>query len=81
MNVRLAFTVGVMLLALGTAVAAAGTALDPLTVERTLQTSQTPELLGPISVEGRTGWACEPEKAAGAVSVRSAHLPIPEPAN
>lgn len=81
MNVRLAFTVGALLLALGTAVAAAGTALDPVTVERTLQTSQAPDLLGPISVEGRTGWACKPEIAAGAASARAGELPAPEPQN
>jgi hypothetical protein len=81
MNVRLAFTLGTLLLALGTAVAAAGTAFDPATIERTLQTSQAPDLLGPISVEGRTGWACKPEIAAGAVNARAAELPAPEPAN
>ena len=75
MNLRLAFAMGGLLLALGTAVAVAGDALDPAAIERVLEPAQTPSLLGPIAAEGRVGWACEPERAASATSVRDAHLP------
>ena len=80
MTLRLAFAVGGLVLALGGGIAAASTALDPVVVERSLQPSQIPGLLGPISVEGRVGWACEPEKAATMSSAREAHLPAAEPA-
>jgi hypothetical protein len=81
MSLRLAFAVGGLLLALGGGIAAASTALDPLAIERSLEPSQIPALLGPISVEGRVGWACEPEKAASMSSAREAHLPGAEPAH
>ena len=79
MNLKLAFTMGVLLLALGTAVAVAGVELNPAAMEQVLEPSQSPSLLGPIAVEGRVGWACEPEKAATTVSIREAHLPQPTP--
>lgn len=79
MKLRLAFAVGGLLLALGGGLAIAGSAFDPVAVERSLTPSQAPALLGPISVEGRTGWACEPERAATAVRARDAHLPSVEP--
>jgi len=77
MNFKLAFTMGVLLLALGTAVAVAGVELSPTAMAQVLEPSQAPPLLGPIAVEGRVGWACEPEKAATTGSTRDAHLPEP----
>ena len=79
MNFKLAFAMGALLLALGSAVAVAGVELNPTAMEQVLEPSQTPSLLGPIAVEGRVGWACEPEKAATTVSIRDAHLPQPTP--
>jgi len=40
--------------------------------------SEQPGLLGPITETGRTGWACKPEKAAEAATVRDAELPPAE---
>lgn|GEM_PF-2610559 len=77
MNLKLAFAMGALLLALGTAVAIAGVELNPAAIEQVLEPSQLPSLLGPIAVEGRAGWACEPEKAATTLSIRDAHLPQP----
>ena len=77
MNLRLAFAMAGLLLALGTAVATAGAVLDPAAIEQGLEPSQAPSLLAPISVEGRTGWACEPERAATAADAQQAHLPLP----
>ena len=77
MNLRLAFAMGGLLLALGTAVAVAGDSLDPAAIERVLEPTQMPSLLGPIASEGRVGWACEPERAASAQTMRDAHLPQP----
>ena len=77
MNLRLGFAMGGLLLALGMAVATAGAALDPAAIEQSLEPSQAPSLLGPISVEGRVGWACEPERAASASEAQQAHLPSP----
>jgi len=79
MNFKLAFAMGALLLALGSAVAVAGVELNPTVMEQVLEPSQTPSLLGPIAVEGRVGWACEPEKAATTVSIRDARLPQPTP--
>jgi hypothetical protein len=79
MNLRLAFAIGGLLLALGTAVAAAGAGLDPVAIAQSLEPSQSPSLLGPISIEGRVGWACKPERAATATTVRDAELPNPAP--
>jgi len=76
MNLRLAFAVAGLLLALGAAVTAGSAALDPAAIERTLEPSQAPQLLGPIAAEGRVGWKCEPERASSATSVRDAHLPL-----
>jgi len=75
MNLRLGFAVGLFILALGGGVALAGDVLDPAAVTRALEPSATPNLLAPISVEGRVGWACEPERAASATAARDAHLP------
>jgi hypothetical protein len=75
MNLRLGFVMGALLLALGTAVAVAGVELDPVAMEQVLEPSQAAPLLGPIAVEGRVGWACEPEHAATTDSSRDAHLP------
>ena len=81
MNLRLAFAIGGLLLALGGGIAAASTmVLDPAAVVRSLEPSQAPSLLGPISVEGRVGWACEPERAASAAVAHDAHLPAVDPA-
>jgi hypothetical protein len=77
MNFKLAFAMGGLLLALGTAVAVAGVELNPAVIEQALEPSQVPSLLGAIPVEGRVGWACEPEKAAMTVSIHDAHLPQP----
>lgn len=77
MNFKLAFAMGVLLLALGSAIAVAGVELNPSTMAQVLEPSQAPSLLGPIAVEGRIGWVCEPEKAATTVSIHDAHLPQP----
>lgn len=77
MNLRLAFAIGGLLLALGTAVAATGAVLDPVAIAQSLEPSQSPSMLGPISIEGRAGWACKPERAAAARTVRDAELPDP----
>jgi len=42
-----------------------------------LQPSAAPALLGPIAENGRVGWACKPEKAAGASAWQDAELPRP----
>jgi hypothetical protein len=49
--------------------AAAATALVP---------SRPPDLLGPITEAGRSGWQCVPEAQAAARSWRDAALPDPE---
>lgn len=40
--------------------------------------SAAPALLGPITSEGRKGWECKPERAAGAARSGDAELP-PDP--
>lgn len=55
--------------------AAAGAALlgdDPVAL---LVPSAQPDLLGPITEQGRTGWACAPERAATAKHAADAGLP------
>ena len=42
-----------------------------------LQPSAAPALLGPITENGRIGWACKPEQAAGVSSWQNAELPQP----
>jgi hypothetical protein len=42
-----------------------------------LQPSAAPALLGPITENGRIGWACKPEQAAGASTWQNAELPRP----
>ncbi|HEV2260930.1 MAG TPA: hypothetical protein VGR69_01410 [Candidatus Rubrimentiphilum sp.] len=42
-----------------------------------LAPSAAPALLGPINEDGRVGWACKPERAAGARSWQDAELPRP----
>ena len=79
MNLRLAFAMGGLLLALGTAVAAGSAVLDPIAIAQSLEPSQPPSLLGPISIEGRVGWACKPEHAAAATTIKDAELPGPAP--
>ncbi len=37
--------------------------------------SAAPELLGPITESGRTGWECAPERAARARTAAAAELP------
>ncbi|MBV9233217.1 MAG: hypothetical protein JO030_04180 [Candidatus Eremiobacteraeota bacterium] len=37
--------------------------------------SSAPELLGPITSAGRTGWECKPERAAASARARDAQLP------
>lgn len=44
-------------------------------LDGTLVPSAAPALLGPITEAGRTGWACKPERAAGATKARDAELP------
>jgi hypothetical protein len=75
MNLRLAFAMAGLLLALGAAVAAGGAVLDPAALEQTLEPSQAPGLLGPITAEGRVGWKCAPELASSATLVHDADLP------
>lgn len=58
---------------LGVAYANAG-AMVALTLDQ-LMPSSAAGLLGPISEEGRTGWACRPERAAAARSPKAAELP------
>ncbi len=58
---------------LGVAYANAG-AMAGLALESLLPSS-TAGLLGPISEEGRTGWACRPERAAAARGPKAAELP------
>jgi hypothetical protein len=41
-----------------------------------LTPSSQPALLGAINEDGRTGWLCHPEIAAGAKSAKSAELPM-----
>lgn len=43
-----------------------------------LQISAAPALLGPITEEGRKGWACKPERAASAPKAADAALPGPD---
>jgi len=40
-----------------------------------LAPSSQPALLGAINEDGRTGWLCRPEQAAGAKSAKNAELP------
>lgn len=40
-----------------------------------LQPSEAPSLLAPIAESGRTGWACKPERAAGARGWSESELP------
>lgn len=40
-----------------------------------LTASADPPMLGPITSAGRVGWACRPERAAGAPTAREAELP------
>lgn len=40
-----------------------------------LTPSSQPAMLGAINEDGRTGWLCHPEIAAGAKSAKSAELP------
>lgn len=44
-------------------------------LEGALQPSAAPQLLGPITEAGRTGWACKPEQAAAAKKASDAELP------
>jgi len=81
MKLRLAFVIGSLLLALGGGLAAASSTLDPVAIERSLVPSEAPGFLGPISFEGRTGWACEPERSATSKRVPEAHLPATAPDN
>jgi hypothetical protein len=46
---------------------------------QSLLPSETPALLGPINEKGRTGWACRPERAAGASAPHDAELPLADP--
>jgi hypothetical protein len=58
--------------------AAAGAASLEDMLSGTLTPSAAPALLGPITSEGRVGWACKPERAAAAAPWRQAELP-PDP--
>ena len=40
-----------------------------------LTPSAAPQMLGPITSGGRTGWECKPERAAAAAPWRNAELP------
>jgi hypothetical protein len=44
-------------------------------LEGALQPSSAPQLLGPITEGGRTGWACKPEQAAASKHAQDAQLP------
>ncbi len=56
----------------GAAVAAELLLDDPATA---VAPSRVPDVLGPITESGRTGWDCVPERAATARSARAAGLP------
>jgi hypothetical protein len=58
--------------------AAAGAASLEDLLSGALTASAAPALLGPITSAGRVGWACKPERAAGAAPWRQAELP-PDP--
>jgi hypothetical protein len=75
MKIPPSFTIGGLILALGGGIANAGVVFDPVTLDAKLDPSPSPGLLGPISVEGRTGWACAPEQAAGKPKAADAELP------
>jgi len=62
----------------GAALAKAATLEDLLAGQ--LIASDAPALLGPITSEGRKGWACKPERAAAAARSGEAELP-PDPAS
>jgi hypothetical protein len=56
--------------------ALAGAASVEDMVAGALRPSASPALLGPITSTGRTGWACKPERAAGANGWHEAELPV-----
>lgn len=53
----------------------AGAASVEAMLEGALQPSAAPQLLGPITEAGRTGWACKPEQAAASKHAQDAQLP------
>ncbi len=55
----------------------AGAASLAAMLDGALQPSAAPALLGPITENGRVGWACKPEQAAGAGTWQNAELPRP----
>lgn len=59
----------------GGAVGVFGAVSTERTLSAVLAPSESPSLLGPIDENGRTGWACKPERAAAASSARDAELP------
>ncbi|HET9096390.1 MAG TPA: hypothetical protein VFN37_06990 [Candidatus Baltobacteraceae bacterium] len=68
---------GVLLITVcgGAAAGIAGASSVESALEGALQPSAAPALLGPITEAGRKGWACKPEQAAAARTVRQAELP------
>lgn len=55
--------------------AVAGAASVESLLEGGMAPSAAPSLLGPITEAGRTGWACQPERAAAAKHAGDAELP------
>jgi hypothetical protein len=69
-----AIALAALALACGSAAVAAIGSLDDAVAEQ-LTASADPPMLGPITSAGRVGWACKPERAAGARAAREAELP------
>jgi len=63
---RLLLAAALLTSAVGAGVAYAnGSSVVDISVS-TLLPSEAPGMLGPISAQGRVGWACKPERAASA---------------
>jgi hypothetical protein len=75
LRVRLLLTAAFLIAAGGAGVAYANAPSLVATTAGALLPSESPKLLGPITAEGRVGWACKPEQAAGAKRVHDAELP------
>ena len=72
---KLLLAMALLLAAGACGIAYAGTTLLAQIDPATLAPSADPSLLGPITVEGRTGWACIPERAATTKRWKAAALP------
>lgn len=80
MSVRLLLSIALFLAACAGGGLAYGAASTGSALGGVLAAPPEPELLGPIGAEGRSGWACVPERAAESAIWKDAHLPDGESA-